>query len=101
MNTPSPLPVRTEISEDLGRELAARVKANNGSAEIISLLRQEHPGLRFTLCSENDIPARMPVWLEHEGIAVYLLDATEHCVSLTTNPERACGLLFALTDDDE
>jgi hypothetical protein len=100
MNAPDALPQKPQITPELARELAARVKTHDGSAEMLTVMRLEHPGLRFAVCSEEDIPARMPTWLEHDGVSMYLLDATEHCVSLTTNEDRACGLVFTINSDE-
>ena len=101
MNDPKPLGApRPEITEALGLELAARVATHGASAEMLTVMRFEHPGVRFTACSENDVPALLQPWLSHGNVNVYLLDATEHCVSLTKDPAIACGMLFALNDDE-
>lgn len=101
MNAPNALPQRLQITPELARELATRIKVHNGATEILAVMRVEHPGLRLLICNADDIPARMPTWLEHDGVAMYLLDATEHCVSLTTNEDRACGIVFTLLSGDD
>ena len=100
MNAPNALPPKPQLTPELARELAARIKAHDGSAEVLTVMRLEHPGLRFAVCSDEDIPARLPAWLVHDGVSMYLLDATEHCVSLTNNEDRACGLVFTIAGDD-
>lgn len=92
---------RPEITEALATELGARVLAHGGSPEMLAVMRLEHPGVRFVVCNEDDVSPRLSPWLSLTGIQVFLLDASEHCVSITTVPERACGLLFALISDDD
>jgi hypothetical protein len=33
--------------------------------------------------------------VEVDGVEVYLIDGSEHCLSLSRDPETACGLVFA------
>lgn len=84
------------IAEELATGLARRFASGGGDEAALSSFRQEHPNLRFYACSEDDIPARLSPWVSVDGVAVYLIDAGEHCVSLSRDPEHACGLVFAL-----
>ena len=80
--------------------LARRFAAAGGIETQLQLFRDENPGMRFVACSEDDIPPRLQPWVAVDGVAVYLMDATEHCVRLSQDPERACGLVFALEAGD-
>jgi len=75
--------------------LAQRFVASTDDAAAMASFKAEYPSLRFFACSEDDIPARLSPWLAADGVELYLMDATEHCVRLSKDPESACGLVFA------
>ncbi|MBI5890898.1 MAG: hypothetical protein HZB47_09500 [Nitrosomonadales bacterium] len=62
-------------------------------------LKQKWPDLRFTLCNDDDMPARLPPTLKQEKFNLYLVGGGEHCLSLTTDPEQAIGVVLASVDD--
>jgi hypothetical protein len=86
----APLP-----SPDECLHLARRFIASPSEEAVLASFKREYPDLRFFACSEDDIPARLSPWLAAEGVELYLMDATEHCVRLSKDPESACGLVFA------
>jgi len=88
------------IGELTATELARRFAAAGGAETQLAEFRREFPALRFYACSEDDIPPRLPPWLSVAGVGVYLIDASEHCVSLTRDPEGACGIVFALEAEE-
>lgn len=57
-------------------------------------LMQSFPGIRFTLCSEDDIHAGKPV-LEGEGFYIYLVGSSDHCLTLTNDYALATGVVIA------
>ena len=61
-------------------------------------LRAGWPGLHLTLCSDNDVPARLPPVLERPGFNLYLVNGSEHCLSLTNDPAVAIGVVLAWVD---
>ena len=83
------------IAETTALDLARRFLASPSEDAALASFKREYPGLRFFACSEDDIPARLSPWLAAEGVELYLMDATEHCVRLSKDPESACGLVFA------
>ena len=83
------------IAESTALDLAKRFLASPSEDAALASFKSEYPGLRFFACSEDDIPARLSPWLAAEGVELYLMDATEHCVRLSKDPESACGLVFA------
>jgi len=83
------------IAESTALDLARRFVASPSEDVALASFKAEYPGLRFFACSEDDIPARLPPWLAADGVELYLMDATEHCVRLSRDPESACGLVFA------
>ena len=64
-------------------------------------LKQAWPDLRFTLCSDDDMPARMPCALQRESFSLYLVGGGEHCLSLTTDAEQAIGVVLASVDEED
>ncbi len=66
----------------------------------LEVLRQRWPDLRFTLCNDDDMPARLPPALKRDGLNLYLVGGGEHCLSLTDDPLMAIGVVLALTDEE-
>lgn len=77
-------------------------------SSLASAMRALFPGLRFTCCADDDIPARSKPVAEVGKAAggkaplfrLYLIDASEHCLRLTNDPELACGVVLARCDED-
>lgn len=63
-------------------------------------LKQRWPDLRFTLCNDDDMPARLPPALRREGFNLYLVNGSEHCLSLTDDPLQAIGVVLAEVDEE-
>lgn len=63
-------------------------------------LKQTWPDLRFTLCSDDDMPARLPPALQREKFNLYLVGGGEHCLSLTNDPLHAIGVVLARVEED-
>lgn len=61
-------------------------------------LRRVWPDLHFTLCADDDVPARLPPVAEGRGFNLYLINGSEHCLSLTNDPDVAIGVVIAWTD---
>ena len=61
-------------------------------------LRAAFPDLHFTFCQDDDVmldgPAR-----GSSRFNLYMVDSSSHCLSLTTDIERASGLVVAERDD--
>jgi hypothetical protein len=68
--------------------------------ESLAGLKQTWPDLRFTLCSDEDMPARMPPALQRDKFNLYMVGGGEHCISLTTNMEQAVGVVLAWVDEE-
>ncbi len=62
-------------------------------------LKQSFPGVRFTLCSEDDIHSGKPVHAS-EGFAIYLVGSSDHCLTLTNDFALATGVVIAETFED-
>ena len=63
-------------------------------------LRGRFPGRRLALCGADDVPARLPPVLERPGFHLYLVNGSEHCLSLTNDPDVAIGVVLAWVSED-
>jgi Family of unknown function (DUF6129) len=83
----------------IAAEVLARVTAQVGemglSEATIVALRQAWPGVHFTFCCEDDIPARLEPRANGEGFGIYLVSGAQHCVAFTDHLEAATGLVLA------
>ncbi len=77
---------------------AASIGTLNEAA--LESLKKIWPDLRFTFCSDDDMPARLPPALRNDRFNLYLVGGGEHCLSLTVDPERAIGVVLAQVDDE-
>ncbi len=84
------------ISIDLLERVAAAVTPNADQSE----LRRQFPGVRITVCSDDDIPARLASVHETAAACFYYVDAREHCVKLSNDAESASGIVVGLRGDD-
>ncbi len=84
------------ISADLLASVATAVTSDIGEAE----LRQKFPGVRITVCSDDDIPARLEAAHETAVARFYYFDASEHCVKLSNDAESASGIVVGLIGED-
>lgn len=57
-------------------------------------LRQRFPRLSLTRCDASDVDAETP-FRRYPGFDLYLVDAHEHCAHITSDPERATGIVVA------
>lgn len=81
-------------------ESIANTAATLGELDDAALakLRQTWPDLRFTCCNDDDMPARLPAAVRREKFNLYLVNGSEHCLSLTDDPLQAIGVVLALVD---
>lgn len=84
------------ISAELLERVAAAVTPSADEAD----LRRRFPGVRITLCSDDDIPARLAAAHETAIARFYYVDAREHCVKLSNDAESASGIVVGLRDED-
>ena len=86
-----------ETLDKIASSAAALGELNEGS---LATLKQSWPDLRFTLCSDDDMPARMSPALRRERFNLYLVGGGEHCLSLTEDPLQAIGVVLAAVDEE-
>jgi hypothetical protein len=89
------------ISTDTLEQVAGAASALNVlNEETLISLKKTWPDLRFTLCSDDDMPARLPAVLKRDTFKLYLVNGSEHCLSLTDDPANAIGIVLATVDDE-
>ena len=75
-------------------EIQQMVVRANPNEETVTLLRNKWPDFHFTYCQDDDISAASPV-RETEKFNLYLVKSGEGCITFTTSPEHATGLVVA------
>lgn len=88
------------IPETLDRIADAASAQDALDEAALASLKQRWPELRFTLCNDDDMPARMPPAVQRDAFNLYLVGEGEHCISLTDDPLRAIGVVIAQRDED-
>jgi hypothetical protein len=79
-------------------ELLERVAAAVTPAADEVELRRQFPEVRITVCNDDDIPALLAAAHETTAARFYYVDASEHCVKLSTDAESASGIVVGLID---
>lgn len=88
------------ISSDTLARVVAQVDAVGLADTTITALRQAWPGVHFTYCSEDDIPARLKPVAEGAGYGVFLVSGADHCIAFTEHLEAATGLVLAANSEE-
>jgi hypothetical protein len=89
------------IAPSLLERVLAAVSPHLGYDELTRQLRAAFPGVHITVCAEDDVPPRLPPAAESASCYLYYVDASEHCLKLTTDAEAATGVAVALRSDDD
>jgi len=100
MSAPTP-PAPGPITADFLAGILTRVNAEGASDATVAALRQACPGVHFTLCSEDDVPARLKPAASGTGYDLYLVSGADHCVAFTDHLEAATGLVLATVSEDD
>ncbi len=75
--------------EQIEAILANTTHASNPFAE----LRQRFPGLSWTRCDASDV--NETPFRSYPAYDLHLLDGSDHCAQITSDPSRATGLILA------
>jgi hypothetical protein len=89
--------LNTDTLQQIANKAASIGPLNEAALEA---LKTSWPELRFTLCNDDDMPARLPPSLQSGNINIYLVGGGEHCLSLTQNIEQAIGVVLAQVDEE-
>jgi hypothetical protein len=88
------------VPETLENIASAAASLGELNERTLVSLRSTWPDLRFTFCNDDDMPARLPAVLKRERFNLYLVNGSEHCLSLTDDPSQAIGVVLAGVDED-
>lgn len=79
--------------------LAAITDAIGDPAEpdLTVRLRTQFPPLTFAVCADDDVIGARPV-AAGVGFRLYLIDGSDHCLRLTSDPALASGVLVTWSD---
>ncbi len=91
------------IEASMLAKVMAQVVGRPGLASeaLAAHLRTAFDGVHFTVCSDNDMPPRLPSVAGNDYCRLYYVDSSDHCLKLTTDAEAATGLVVALCDEDD
>ncbi|AJQ93959.1 hypothetical protein [Gynuella sunshinyii] len=82
------------ITEQQLDDVVAYVAGAGLSEATIATLKQTYPDWHYTYAFDDDMGHARPV-RERDDFNVYLVNASDHCAQLTTQPEHASGVVFA------
>ena len=82
------------ITQSEVNSIAAKIEFLGVDETTVSALRQQHQGIHFTYCMDDDLPNNTPV-IEHKDFNIYLIDGREHCLCLTNDYDVATGIVIA------
>jgi hypothetical protein len=88
------------VPETLEKIASAAAASGELSEDTLLVLKKIWPDIRFTICNDDDMPARLPAALRREKFNLYLVSGSEHCLSLTDDPLQAIGVVLACVDED-
>ncbi len=87
------------VPETLDQIASATALLGDLNEQSMATLKKTWPDLSFTFCNDDDMPARLPAALKREGFNLYLVNGSEHCLSLTDDPLHAIGVVVACVDE--
>lgn len=82
------------ISKEQLESVRYWLEGQAGNANYEQQLRAAFPDMHFTFCLDDDVISDNPV-AEQPGFRLYLVDSSDHCLCLTTDPDSASGLVVA------
>ena len=85
--------------ETLDRIASAAASLSALNEASLVALKQTWPDLRFTICNDDDMPARLPPAIKRDTFNLYLVSGNEHCLGLTDDPLQAIGVVLAEVDN--
>jgi hypothetical protein len=82
------------LNDDAMARIEAALSPADADPEALTGFRRDFPGLSLTRCDVSDLGVEHP-FRRYQRFNLYLVDASEHCWRLTTDPARATGLVVA------
>lgn len=74
-------------------EIEKVLTAEDLAATAFAELRQRLPALSWTRCDATDVTDEP--FLSFAAYDIHLIDTSDHCVVVTTDPSRATGVILA------
>ena len=74
-------------------EIDGVLSAPDAGAQVFAQLRSRFPHLSWTRCDASDV-TESP-FRTYSRFEVHLVDRSDHCVQITTDPARATGIVLA------
>ena len=81
------------LSESDLSEIEKVLTAGDPAAPVFAQLKQLFPRLSWTQCDATDVTEEP--FRTISRFDIHLLDAADHCAHITTDPERATGVILA------
>ncbi len=88
------------VPETIGQIGSLAASLGKLDESLLAAFKLRWPDFRFTLCSDDDMPARLSPILQRDGFNLYLISGSEHCLSLTDDPLQAIGVVLAIVEED-
>ena len=82
------------LSEEAIAGIETLLGAQRLEPAALAAFRQQFPSLSFTRCDLSDLGVEEP-FREFPRFSLFLLDTSDHCSRLTSDPARATGLVVA------
>lgn len=73
-------------------EIEALLSAPDATLPAASDFRQRFPGVSYTRCDPSDVDGESP-YKRFTRFDLYLVSAVSHCVTMTTDPAVATGII--------
>ena len=67
------------------------------SDALVPQLKQAFPDFHFTYCMDDDVSTVAPT-MKKTGFNLYLIDSSEHCLTITQDATIATGVVIAETE---
>ena len=83
------------ITQEFLDQISTIISRAGLSPGSVAALREAFPDVHFTHCLDDDIGAGIEPIRESDGFNLYLINASEHCIRFTRDPESATGLVLA------
>lgn len=74
-------------------EIEQVLTSPDASGAAFGELRKRFPRLALTRCDASDVTEEP--FRSYQAFDLHLLDASDHCAQVTTDPARATGLILA------
>jgi hypothetical protein len=84
------------VSEQSLVAIAELLESAEADAATIAELRRRFPGLSLSRCDAHDVADETP-FRTFARCNLYLLDARDHCVRITSDPLVATGFVLSST----